>query len=104
MRAGQLDRAITIQRSTSDIDELGNPAGTVWSNVATIRAQLVQASTEEFIRGYGASDETAIIFRTRFIEIGLADRIVFNGANHNIKELKEIGRQRGLEIRTVRLG
>lgn len=105
MRAGQLDRVITIQRSTGGIDELGNPAGTVWSNIATIRAQLVQASTEEFIRGYGASGETAIIFRTRFLEgIGLADRIVFAGGNHNIKELKEIGRQRGLEIRTVRLG
>lgn len=103
MRAGQLDRVITIQRSTSEIDEYGNPAAT-WSDIATIRAQLVQASTEEFIRGYGASDETAIIFRTRFLEVGPADRIVFDGANHNIKELKEIGRRRGLEIRTVRLG
>lgn len=104
MRAGKLDRSITFQSYTSGVDELGNPAGMVWSDIATVRAEIVQASTEEFIRAYGASDETLVIFRIRWLAgIKNADRIVYAGQNHNIKEIKEIGRRRGLEIRTVAL-
>lgn len=102
MRAGKLDRVITIQRFTSSLDEYGNPTGMVWTDVATMRAQLVQADTEEFIRGYGASDETTNIFRTRWLGgVTTADRVAYAGQFHNIKDMKEIGRQRGLEIRTV---
>lgn len=104
MRAGKLDRVITIQRSTYEVDEYGTPVF-AWTDLATLRAQIVQASTEEFIRGWGVSDETVIIFRTRFLDgVILADRIVYEGENHNIKEIKEIGRRRGLEMRCVRTG
>lgn len=103
MRAGRLDRQITIQRSAYVVNEYGNPEFT-WTDIATVRAQLVQAGTEEFLRAYGAIDETVIIFRIRW-RVGLttADRVVHDGQNHDIKEIKEIGRHRGLEIRTVAL-
>lgn len=105
MRAGKLDRSITIQRYTSGVDELGNPAGYIWSDLVTVRAQILQQSTEEFIRGYGASDETAVIFRVRWIDdISNADRIVYQGQPHNLKEIKEIGRRVGLELRCVASG
>lgn len=102
MQAGKLDRAITIQRSTHEIDEYGNPVYT-WTTLATLRAQLIQATTEEFMRAWGASSEIAIIFRTRFLEgVRLSDRVIYEGEEHNIKEVKELGRRRGLEIRTAR--
>lgn len=104
MRAGKLDRVITIQRNTYVVDEYGNPEHT-WSDVATVRAQIVQQSTEEFIRNYGASDETVIIFRIRWLDgITNADRVVYGGVNHNLKEVKEIGRRKGLELRCVAAG
>ncbi len=104
MKAGKLDRIITVQRSSYVVDESGVPVYT-WLDLATLRAELVQASTEEFIRAYGASDETVIIFRTRFFDgIDTADRVVYRGAFHNIKEIKEIGRRDGLEIRTLGMG
>ncbi len=104
MRAGKLDRSITIQRETSTVNDYGTPVK-VWSDIATLRAEIVQASTEEFIRGWGASDETVIIFRTRYLSgVTLADRIVYGGAAHNLKEIKEIGRRRGLELRCVATG
>lgn len=104
MRAGQLDRTIVVQEvSTTAINDVGTPAP-VWSTVVTLRAQLVQAATAEFIRD-GARDETIIIFRTRYVdEITTAHRIIYEGKIHNIKELKEIGRRRGLEIRTLCVG
>lgn len=101
MRAGRLDRQIEVQRYSDTIDEAGVATPT-WTPVATVRAEIVQASTEEFIRAYGASDESLVIFRLRFLEgITNADRVVFDGRNHNIKEVKEIRRRRGLELRTV---
>lgn len=104
MRAGKLDREITIQRFTSTVDDYGTPAQT-WTDIATVRAQIVQQSTEEFIRGFGASDETAIIFRTRWLDgVTNADRISFDGVLHNLKEVMEIGRRKGLELRCVASG
>lgn len=101
MRAGKLDQIITVQRFTNTVDDLGTPIET-WTDLVTVRAQIIQQSTEEFIRGYGASDDTIVIFRTRWIDdITTADCVVFDGDNFNIKELKPIGRRKGLDIRAV---
>lgn len=101
MRAGKLDRRIRLERSTPVSDGHGGLED-VWMKVADIRAEIVQASTEEFIRAYGASDDNVIIFRTYFIAgVTNADRIVYAGAEFDIKETKELGRRNGLEIRCV---
>jgi SPP1 family predicted phage head-tail adaptor len=101
MRAGKMDSVITVQRFTSVIDEGGGSVQT-WTDLVTVRAQIIQASTEEFIRSYGATDDTIMIFRTRWIDdIITADRVIYDGEAFNIKELKPIGRQRGLDIRAV---
>lgn len=104
MRAGRLDRSITIQRPDGyTVDPDGTPRPN-WTPVATVRAEIVQANTEEFIRSYGASDETLVIFRLRFLDgVTNADRVIFDGDRHNIKEVKEIRRRKGLELRTVRV-
>lgn len=103
MRAGLMDRTITIQRFTSTVDDFGTPVET-WTDLVTLRAQQVQTSTEEYIRGYGASDETVIVFRTWWRDgITNADRIVYGGDTYNIDQLKEIGRRSGLELRCKRL-
>jgi head-tail adaptor len=104
MRAGKLDATIAIQRVGSVIDDAGTPQESVFT-IATLRAQVIRSSVEEFIRGYGASDETVTVFRIRYIEgVQNADKVLHGGKIHNIKEVKEIGRRRGLEIRTVSLG
>lgn len=103
MRAGKLDRMITIEKSEERSDKYGG-IEFVWTKYANLRAQIVQASTEEFIRAYGASDEAVIIFRTRYMQgVENKDRIIYSGEQFNIKEIKEIGRRDGLEIRCVRL-
>lgn len=104
MRAGKLDRTITIERSTYEVDDYGNPVYT-WTVLATMRAQVVEASTTEFIRNYGASSENVTVFRTRWLDgVTLADRVVSDGVIFDIKDLKEIGRRRGLELRCVAKG
>ena len=101
MRAGKLDRSITLQRFFSATDDYGTPSAT-WSDLATLRAQVIQAATEEFMKAPGTTDETAIVFRTRYLAgVTTADRIAYAGALFNVKEVKEIGRRKGLEIRAV---
>lgn len=104
MRAGKLDRTIVIERATVTVGAGGQQVP-AWASLGALRAQLVQASTEEFIRGFGTSEETAIVFRTRFVAgITTADRVIHDGATHHIVEVKELGRREGLELRTIRRG
>ncbi len=100
MRAGKLDKVITIEAyATGTPDELGvSTPG--WSEWATVRADLLQSSTEEYLRGYGEGAETTVIFRTRWLDgVTTAHRVTYAGAFYNIKETKEIGRRVGLELR-----
>lgn len=101
MRSGKLDRLIRIERAAFEDDGMGNQTP-IWAKLADMRAEIVQASTQEYMRAYGASDENVIVFRTRFLDgVTNADRILYAGAAFDIKETKEIGRRNGLEIRCV---
>lgn len=99
MRAGQLDRVIALQQMVAALDDAGTPTES-WTDFATIRAQKVEASTEEYLRGYGETDATVMIFRVRWLDDVNTDmRVVFDGRAFNIRETKELGRRQGLEIR-----
>ncbi len=99
MRAGKLDRSIVIQSFSNTVLPDGTPVES-WTTVATVRAQLVQASTEEYLRGYGETDSLAVIFRIRWLAGVTTDhRVQHDGRNLNIREVKEIGRRKGLELR-----
>ncbi len=105
MRSGKLDRTIIIERSAETVDEYGRTA-TTWSTIATIRAEILQASTAEFLRSYGEAETTAIAFRIRAIpgvEIRTADRVTYAGEAFNLVEIREIGRRRWLELRAERI-
>jgi SPP1 family predicted phage head-tail adaptor len=86
VRAGKLDRTIVIERATATVDDYGAPVE-AWVPLATVRAQVVQSSTDEYIRDRGASTETTIIFRTRFVEgVTVADRVTYDGKPHDLTQ------------------
>lgn len=104
MKAGSLDRVITVQRFTEQRDDLGQVT-TTWATIATLRAQKIQASTTEYLKGEGFKGEAAVVFRVRWLDgLTVKDRVLSDGIAHDIKELKEIGRRKGLDIRTVASG
>lgn len=101
MRAGNLDRSITVQSFTSTVNDYGTPIET-WTDVATVRAQIIQSSTEEFLTS-GATDETVIIFRTRYFGgVTTSSQVIYEGDTYNVREVKEIGRRKGLDLRCDR--
>lgn len=104
MQSGKLDREIVIQSLSNTVDDYGTPVET-WTTFATVRAQVLQLSAQEFLRSYGASSETAIIFRIRYLDgVTLAHRVSYNAGLYNVREIKEIGRRRILELRCLRVG
>lgn len=104
MRAGKLDKSITIERFATTVDDFGTETE-AWTPVATVRAQLIQASTEEAIRAFGTNSESVSVFRIRHHDgIVLADRVVYAGQAYDLKEVKELGRREGLELRCVMAG
>ncbi len=104
MRAGKLDTTIQIVRHSYVDDGYGNQIPQT-QTVATMRAQIIDESTEEFIRSYGASTERLRIFRTRWLDgVMLDDAVEHDGIQYNLKQVKPIGRRRGLELRCVAVG
>ena len=100
MRSGQLRYQIEIQKATTTVDAFGTPVN-AWQTFALIKAEVVQQSTQEFLRNQGASDEEIVIFRTRYVEgIGNAERVMFEGVARNIREIVPDPMRRHLEIRT----
>ncbi|WP_170402333.1 phage head closure protein [Ruegeria arenilitoris] len=99
IRAGKLDKQITIERETETVAASGAVSKTQ-APVATVRAELVQLSADEYLTGFGESDSSSAVFRIRYFSgITTADRVIFDGAAYNIDEIAELGRKRGLELR-----
>lgn len=101
MRAGKLDRTISIERKTETV----SPTGAVvsaWLNIATVRAEIVTQSASEFLTGFGEAENGTVVFRVRYLAgITTADRVSYAGQVYDLKEVTEIGRRRGLELRAV---
>lgn len=101
MRAGKLDRLITIERQAETVA----PSGAVtssWAPLASARAELVQQTADEFLAGPGEAEERTLVFRIRWrAGLSTADRVIFEGQPYDVKQIVEIGRRRGLELRVV---
>jgi SPP1 family predicted phage head-tail adaptor len=100
MRAGSLDRSVRIDAYTAgEPDEYGGSTS-AWTPFATLRAQLVSMTTEEYLRAYGEGSEAVLVFRTRYHPgITTAHRVTYDGRTLDIKDIKELGRRKGLELR-----
>lgn len=102
MKSGKLIEVIQIQRATDGVNDYGTPV-TAWATIATVRAERIDQTTEEFMRAFGASDEEAVIFRIRHLDgVSNADRVLWQGEPFNIRQVTPIGRRKGLDLRCVR--
>ncbi len=100
LNIGRLNRRITLQRRTEMKD--GPRAVASWTDIATVWAELVNWSASEFATGYGEAENGTVIFRIRYLgNITMADRVVYEGKTHDLKEIAEIGNRDGLELRAM---
>jgi head-tail adaptor len=104
MRAGSLDRLITIERATFTVGVSG-AVSTTWATFATLRAHRIDASTDDLAHASGAVTEATVTYRARFVDgITLDDRLVEGGEVFTIVSIKELGRRAGLELKVRRVG
>lgn len=101
LRAGKLDREITIERKTETVAPSG-AVSKVWAPVATVRAELVQQSADEYLAGFGEAEGGNVVFRVRYLAgITTADRVNYAGDTYDIDGIAEVGRRRALELKCV---
>ena len=104
MRAGKLDKTIIIQRRGEVVDEYGTVTEG-WTSLATVRAQIIKQTTEEFLQNAGTSEKIASVFRIRHMNgLTTADRVTCDGKIFDLKEIKELGRREGLDLRCTAAG
>lgn len=105
MRAGTLDSVIYIQKpATTSADEYGTPIES-WELVAKMRAAVLQYSLDDREGQRGSTSETSITFRTRYLAgANLDQRVIYDGDAYTIRQIKELGRGRGLDLICERVG
>ena len=99
MRAGEMDREITIEQDTGTTsDAVGEPIAN-WTEFAKPRAKVSPtAGREGFDAGqYQATADTE--FRIYWLAgVSVKMRIVYDDARYNILDIRELGRREGLII------
>ncbi|MDD9730449.1 head-tail adaptor protein [Mameliella sp. AT18] len=99
IRAGKLDHLITLERLTETVTASGAVSET-WAPIATVRAEVIRKTSEEFLTGTLEGEHGAVIFRIRWISgLTTADRITCEGETFDLEEIVELGRRRALELR-----
>lgn len=98
MKAGKLDRRITISVKTATRDTYGAEI-IGWSTLATVWAEILPLSGREFFVASQFVPEAELKIRIRFREdFDETAKISYNNTDYDILHIAEIGRQDGLEI------
>jgi len=99
MRAGKLDRRLTVQRKTLVANDGWNDTP-AWADLVTVWAEKEHASEDVQNTDGGEYHFGIITFRSRwFADIRETDRILFEGEVFEIRGIREIGRREGLEFK-----
>lgn len=99
MRAGQLDRRITIQRwQQSGQDAHGQETGS-WVALRSCWARRQYIRGQERLEVSQTAATQAEIFRVRGdVDVTPKDRLVFDGVAYDIVSVQPLGRDEGREI------
>jgi SPP1 family predicted phage head-tail adaptor len=100
VRAGRLDRRITIQRRTETTNPSNNESIFNWVDVVTCWAEFESNRGQEFFSANQKQAETVGLFRMRYFPGIVAEmRIIFDGSYFDITAVNPMrGRNTGLEL------
>lgn len=101
MKAGSLDRRITIQRKVVAQNNFGEEV-TTWQDVATVWAEKIDNTGQERFQSSQFIGKTSRSFRFRWSnavkEVTTEHQIVFDGVDHDIVAVHEINRREGIFV------
>lgn len=95
----KLNRRIAIERETTTLDQHRRPVK-AWTSLVSRRAELVTLSTEDFAKLFGEETKKTLVFRLWFVrDLTTTDRLIYDGAAFDIRDIQELGFREGLEVR-----
>ena len=98
MRAGRLDRRVTIQTRTLTRNSYGEQVET-WADDDTVWGERFDLRGREFFAARQVSADVTTRFRLRYrTGLTVLHRLVCDGVTYDIHQVSEIGRRQGLEI------
>jgi SPP1 family predicted phage head-tail adaptor len=101
MRAGPLDRRITIKGKSVEQSDSGQEVVT-WSDVATVWAAKVENRGAERFAAMQIAGHAIRTFRFRWSPtvsvITVEHQVVCDGIEYDITDVREIGRHEGIEV------
>jgi SPP1 family predicted phage head-tail adaptor len=100
MRAGKLDRRLTIQRKVTTSSPSGEPIET-WSPLAIVWGEARPVPGDEKFGAQQLIATSLMTFRIRWrpdLNVTVNDRISYSGRLWDLLDVREIGRREGLEI------
>ena len=102
MRAGSLDRKVTLQRFTVTQDEMSGEEIQAWAELATVWANVRQASGGEYLKANQVQAVQRTVFQIRhYPGLTMLDRVIYDGPQFNIDDVRELGRREGTEIHAI---
>ncbi|ACM39174.1 MULTISPECIES: phage head closure protein [Rhizobium/Agrobacterium group] len=102
MRAGKLDRRITLLRETETGRDALNQPILEWVGIKTVWAGKTVNKGTEVVQAQQMSGTRPLTFRIRHRPgLSLKDRVRYDGALYEIKDIREIGRRVGLDLDCV---
>src|SRR3990167_3408117 len=98
MRAGNLDRRITVQTKTLTANSYGERVAS-WADTFTTWANVFEIAGKEKFEASQLVDKADIRFSIRYrTGVNEEQRIVYDSNYYDIYSVTELGRQDGLEI------
>lgn len=102
LRAGELDRRVSLFRreltAHPDTGEL-IPSSVVYATA--VPARVVSAPGSEYLSMNQVVSEVRKVFVIRWRSgVVVTDRVLFEGVEHDIQDIRELGRRTGLELHT----
>lgn len=86
MRAGTLNRQVTIQRKTGGVDPIGQPLPEGWEDVATVWANIRYLSGTESIKADAETSVARASIRIRYrTGLNAGMRVLHGGTVYEIK-------------------
>jgi SPP1 family predicted phage head-tail adaptor len=101
MRAGSLDRRVTVERAGLTTDEFGQDLES-WAPLAIVWAAKEDIRDSEMLAAQQVGATVTTRFRIRWSQsvasLTPRDRLVYAGRAYQVVAVKEIGRRVGLEV------
>lgn len=96
MRAGDLDRQVTLQHVTVAAADANGSKAQTFADYATVWAQKIDAGGREFFSAGQEQAEIDTRFKIRYrSDVLITDRLTVDGLTYEINHIQELGRREG---------